>query len=709
MRWSDFIYAAVRTLGTSVLFCALVAGPPQLKAADAPANASLGKPFRLPMVEVKEPLLWAVSSAGEPGQELRFGGENQLSADGLGHTVWIVGGQSTELFADLERRNPNRALYDDLKKLQSPLRKLQAEVRKAYFEGAAATAANATQQLIFQDADALVEKLTQQKSELSKAASPFSQQTAELDAIIKTVKAFGSPVPQAAVRQPVPADEAYRQLRLAADRLAELTNRLGPEPPPRALGALTYDAQAKRFVLFGGDHGDYLTNDVWTFDPAQKSWQWRPAAEAGAPPPRANATWQTAGAGQLKLSGGYAYASNTDYVGGQYREWHDGDWLYDLASNRWSGTGQLVPERHDFRTGLFLPEAFMTGPAPGPAAVATRLRDLPANTWVSLHPPQLPVMNRDWGSAILDQDHDLILRWAGGHSAHGGTDVLQYHLHTNRWELTEAVEFPLGQTYSNTSYPDGFNFNHRPWVTGHTYQSYGYEPTLKQMLFVGHKGHTYFYDPALGDWLGRIEKPKPMQYGDCFYTLTCCTTPHGLYCWTNEGELFLFQPAQQNWAAVTLSGDKLAGASVDNSTMAYDSRRDRLVCFRKPYGDDHAYDGTLYFVDLKSGKVQKRAAGDADFAAKIPYLCQIRYDAKHDLLLVGGTISADHAAQRLTPIYSCAQDQWSTMEIRGDDPSGPKGRNVSLGLMVDDRSDLFWAVDAKSNVFVLRLEPPASK
>ena len=29
-------------------------------------------------------------------------------------------------------------------------------------------------------------------------------------------------------------------------------------------------------------------------------------------------------------------------------------------------------------------------------------------------------INRDWGTAVLDPDHDLLLRWSGGHCAHGG-------------------------------------------------------------------------------------------------------------------------------------------------------------------------------------------------------------------------------------------------------------------------------------------------
>jgi hypothetical protein len=48
------------------------------------------------------------------------------------------------------------------------------------------------------------------------------------------------------------------------------------------------------------------------------------------------------------------------------------------------------------------------------------------------------------------------------------------------------------------------------------------------------------------------------------------------------------------------------------------------------------------------------------------------------------------------------------LKITGDDPNGKDGRNVSLGLMYDAKRKLFWAVDAASKVYVLRLEPSSA-
>jgi hypothetical protein len=95
-------------------------------------------------------------------------------------------------------------------------------------------------------------------------------------------------------------------------------------------------------------------------------------------------------------------------------------------------------------------------------------------------------------------------------------------------------------------------------------------------------------------------------------------------------------------------------------------------------------------------------------AAAIPYLCQLRYDAEHDLLLVGGTLPPDNTGLRRTPAYDCAGNRWVSLKITGDDPSGAKGRNVSLGVVYDAKRKLFFAVDTKSNVFALRLEPQSA-
>ena len=492
---------------------------------------------------------------------------------------------------------------------------------------------------------------------------------------------------------PAPEAESH-SLDLEADAL-------DCEPPPRALSPIVYDAKSKLFVLFGGDHLDYLTNDTWVFDPEKRKWSLRHPASA--PPPRANHLLVASGDGTVVATGGYTYTSSTDYVGAQYRHLGDGDWVYDIAADKWSGAGVASGSRV-YRTGRLHPDYYLKDPAPEPKAFADWLAAVPANTWTLTKPPHLPALNRDWGTAVLDPDRDLILRWSGGHSAHGGTDVLMYHLATNRWELPFPVEFPLGQLYNNTEYPDGWNFNHRPWITGHTYQNYGVDPVLKKMLFAGRRDHCYVFDPDLGDWTTRFAKPKGMAYGDCFYTLTLTPTPQGLVCWTNEGKLFRFKAEGTEWVELPLKGAKMPGSVVDNSTIVYDSKRDRLLAVRKGYGDKSQFDGTIAVIEVKSGDVTILSPEGKEKGGEVPYLCQLRYDPTNDLILGGCTLEPGADGIRRTPAFDCEGARWVSLKIVGDDPSGKRGRNVSLGMMFDAKRKLFWAVDTNSNVYVLRLD-----
>jgi hypothetical protein len=91
-------------------------------------------------------------------------------------------------------------------------------------------------------------------------------------------------------------------------------------------------------------------------------------------------------------------------------------------------------------------------------------------------------------------------------------------------------------------------------------------------------------------------------------------------------------------------------------------------------------------------------------AVAVPYLCQFRYDPAKDLVLGGCTLEPDADGVRRTPAYDCAGDRWVSLKLGGDDPSGKKGRNVSLGMMFDAKRRLYWAVDTNSNVYVLRLD-----
>src|SRR5205085_5233202 len=110
-----------------------------------------------------------------------------------------------------------------------------------------------------------------------------------------------------------------------------------------------------------------------------------------------------------------------------------------------------------------------------------------------------PGMNMDWGSAVFDPAHDLILRFSGGHSAYSGTAPVVYDVKADRYSLPFAPEYPLEFVYSNDQVRGEWSFKGRPWMTGHTYKSTGYDVNLKSMVFLGHE-YTYTFDAIVGEW-----------------------------------------------------------------------------------------------------------------------------------------------------------------------------------------------------------------
>jgi hypothetical protein len=646
------------------------------------------KRYRLPSTDLKQQVIWGVTCEAPGGVALSFGGQDQKADDGNPHTRIREGDAWKAIHEELRAKNPLQKKHDELRALRGRIKDLTAKARYLFFEGRSEGSLEPPAAELLRDLQSVM------GGEAPGADAYVTDQW----------KRCGESIRQAVdLLKPGPTPDAIKGMDAARIALEKAAESLDAEPAARALSPLAFDAKTGLFILFGGDHLDYLTNDTWVFDPAKRRWLQRHPKQA--PPPRANHKLAAAGDGRVVLTGGYTYTSTTDYVGGPYRDLNDGEWTYDIAADAWTGTA--APDARTYRTGRLHPDLYLGGPKPDREAFAKWLAELPANTWKLTNPPHLPAMNRDWGTAVLDPDRDLILRWSGGHSAHGGTDVLHFHLATNRWELPIPVELPLGQTYSNTEYPEGVNFNRRPWVTGHTYQNYGFDPHFKRMLFTGRHADCHAYDPGLGDWSGRFAKPKGMVYNSCFYTLTLAPTPEGLVCWTQNGALFRFDASRREWVERPLEG-KLAGSVVDNSTLAYDSRRGQLLFWRKPYGDKTAYTGEIQAVDVKTGAVSTLAPEGREAASAVPYLCQIRYDAEHDLFLVGGTLPPGPDGLRRTPAYDPEGNRWVSLQITGDDPSGPRGRNVSLGLMYDARRRLFWAVDTNSRVHALRLDPKSA-
>ena len=678
-----------------------------LLSATAVFAADIGKPYRLESVDLKQRILWSAECLEPAGGGLAFGGQDQQADDGSAHTRVMEGGAWKAIHGQLRAANPLQPFRERAWALRTEAKNIRARVRHQYFEGRTAE----------DDAAFLKREVAPRQEAFSKELAALVAALVRDEAKIAVAYLQRAAQPVGGPLKAVTADalramaDAQIQLELAAESLdAEPAPRsVICDPRPRTDG-IAYDAKTRLYVVFGGDHMDYLTNDTWVFDPAKRKWsQLHPA---GAPPPRANHRLTATGDGKITMTGGYTYAANTDYLGGQYADFRDGPWTLDLETRTWSG-GELVPaDSRTYRTGPLHPDFYLQGPRPDAAAFAAKLAALPANEWIATNPPYRPKLNRDWGTAVLDPDRDIFLRWSGGHSAHGGTDVPHFHFATNRWELPFPVEFPLGQLYSNTSYPDGFNYNLRPWMTGHTYQNYSYDPPSRLMVKAGRPRHFYLYDPGIGDWIARGEKPAAMSYGDCFYTLTLTATPLGAVCWGQNGKFHRYDHAAAKWNELTFTGDPMPGAEVDHSTIAYDAKRDHVLLFRKPYGKA-SYDGKVWSLDLKTRAVTALSPPGMAAAHRFAFIDRCVFDPASDLVLMASYLTGS-GGQTPTPAFDCAANRWVTLDLKytatkrteRTDRDFPHGR--SCGIAYDPKRKLIWGTDTNSQIYVLRLDASAA-
>jgi hypothetical protein len=477
------------------------------------------------------------------------------------------------------------------------------------------------------------------------------------------------------------------------------------EPPPRALSRIVFEPKTKLYVIFGGEHMDYVMNDLWVFDPAGRRWfQRHPAA---APAPRADHLLEASGDGRVAMRGGYC-----DIPGKFCTYTHVGPelWFYDVAKNAWSADGhqeQTFPP--DTRSARYwppaMPEQYLAGARPDAAANEARLKALPVNEWTRLKTPIGLGWHRDWGTWVYDPDRDMLYVWAGGHVAYPGNDVARYHLASDRWEMSDPIALPLGCIGTNEQYPNGFDFNRRPWCRKHVWNAQAYDPVLKKMVMAGANDadvdpYFYLYDPDKADWVSRHKGAGVVVSS---HVIQLRNTKHGMLAW--YGPAWLLDARSLEWKSVVADG-RMPGAGVDSSGLVYDPKRDRML-FLTCGGYAKPYDGQIFALDMTTRKVAPLDPEGMDPAKSwAMFLREAAYHPGSDMFLWGSCLTQGgwegKPVPDLFPAYDAAKNRWVAIKI----PGGFKG-GVSSGLVYDAKRDLFWAGDAgfDGGVWALRLDP----
>src|SRR5262249_13708552 len=231
----------------------------------------------------------------------------------------------------------------------------------------------------------------------------------------------------------------------------------------------------------------------------------------------------------------------------------------------------------------------------------------------------------------------------------------------------------LEMTYTNDQTPGQWSFQRRPWMTGHTYRSYAYDPVLKKMLFAGKGDRTYFFDPAAGDWEKRTT-PNPFDGG--MFMVNLCPTPRGVVAWsfhlTDRASTGLWRMDADSltWKPLPLKG-KLPPSSSDQHGQAYDGKRDRLLCF---HGTQRESPGEVTTYDFKFGTA-KRVKPTGWNKAVLPCREAV-YLPEADLVLIQA-----YAEGKRWLAYDCAKNAWLGLKLAGPDVIGKQVFNNSVGLL----------------------------
>jgi N-acetylneuraminic acid mutarotase len=262
------------------------------------------------------------------------------------------------------------------------------------------------------------------------------------------------------------------------------TDEIGP---PRELHSMTWDETGRRILLFGGDGkgiGNQVKNELWSFDPASKTWE--QLQPQGAIPPVRNVhgtTWDS----QRELMWIFGGKS------GNFDEGLNDLWKYDPAANRWEQiprSDPWPPPRQDLSL-LFIPldgKLYMHGGWTASDHGANFFNDLwqfdpDTATWQEMSAPE---QNRMRHAAVWDPIREQMLIFGGCCGPKlWFNDVWGYDPRRDDWvEYKASGELPSAR------------------------QRFGYtwDPIRGQMLIFGGISYCFFqndlwgFDPAAKRW-----------------------------------------------------------------------------------------------------------------------------------------------------------------------------------------------------------------
>ena len=146
-------------------------------------------------------------------------------------------------------------------------------------------------------------------------------------------------------------------------------------------------------------------------------------------------------------------------------------------------------------------------------------------------------------------------------------------------------------------------------------------------------------------------------------------------------------------------------ACVDNSTMVYDGKRDRLLLAETPWWKPG--DGTLHAFGFKDREMKKLQPANTDLG-KIVKAREMVYVEHADWVLFGEPYptGAKESAKKYVRAYDRAKNRWLLLNLGGF----PAGRQYCQGWVYDAKRKLVYVVNSNRwGVWALRLDPKTVK
>ncbi|HOX04811.1 MAG TPA: kelch repeat-containing protein [Planctomycetota bacterium] len=505
----------------------------------------------------------------------------------------------------------------------------------------------------------------------------------------------------------------------ASWRLDEASAAMAPEPTPRRYACGMYDPERKAFVLYGGDHGDYMLGDTWLYDCAKKTWRQVWAKVSPGHRYGAQMFW-LAGAKKVAMLAGSTYLSRM-----VYQRFDEGlapeVWTFDPEAASWEllvRPGPEIEKKSSDGMAIFRvnnPVVLVEGGVLlCPAVGGNSYHDyMVSSTWmVRLDPaasdPAASAKAGTVGGQRLYRSQKVEAynpQWYDA-APRGNTaeiDKLIAQMPANQWVEVPTAPRPCPERSWGTSvydpdhdqifawsgghcadpadivhhYHPGVNRWSLPYVAGggalgnqltgrpdcnnHTYHNFAFDPVSRKMVATQRSG-THVYDPEKREWVG-FTPEQLFPYNS--YSGKCVGTPKGVVAWAGgcndggPGPIYfqLFDVKAMKWTPLPVKGKVPRNVHGDEGGMAWDSKRGILYIYAA--GDYQKPDGHVHRYDPATGEMTVvDPAGRAAIGDKFHTYRETVYLPELDLVLFGmGWVGGRQV------VYDPEKSRWAVLNI----------------------------------------------